>query len=343
MNFWSYNGKANIPPAEHAPAQNARISCTHGNEVGTCNACSPQEEGAEAAHRSHSGQVLGSISTSHSGFGFPRSARITQSAELEGVKREGKRIRTVHLDVRAYVSPFVLDGAAQACRVGVIVPKYAHSAVERNLLKRRLKELVRLHVLPHQLPVHAVIRARPNAYETTFAGLAADIATVEEAIRARAERYRFMDHALVVGRGLNYSNAFEFALKMMETCYVVAERFSSADLMHGPIAMVNHSFPAFLFAPPGVTWPSTREPVEKLHGLGAETLVITDRSNKEAKEVSRAVVLPMSLARKSAIPVELFTPIPYIVPAQLFAAHLASIKGLNPDEPRTLSKVTKTM
>ena len=113
--------------------------------------------------------------------------------------------------------------------------------------------------------------------------------------------------------------------------------------MHGPIAMVTHSFPACLFAPPGVTWPSTRELVEKLHGLGAETLVITDRSNKEAKEVSRAVVLPMSLARKSAIPVELFTPIPYIVPAQLFAAHLASIKGLNPDEPRTLSKVTKTM
>ena len=171
----------------------------------------------------------------------------------------------------------------------------------------------------------------------------AEALTIEEAIRARAERYRFMDHALVVGRGLNYSNAFEFALKMMETCYVVAERFSSADLMHGPIAMVTQSFPAFLFAPPGVTWPSTKELIEKLHSLGAETLVITDRSNREAKDVSRAVVLPISLARKSAIPMELFTPIPYIVPAQLFAAHLASIKGLNPDQPRTLSKVTKTM
>ncbi len=171
----------------------------------------------------------------------------------------------------------------------------------------------------------------------------AEALTVEEAIRARAERYRFMDRALVVGRGLNYSNAFEFALKMMETCYVVAERFSSADLMHGPIAMVTHSFPAFLFAPSGVTWPSSKELVEKLHGLGAETLVITDRGNKEAKDVSRAVVLPMSLACKGAVPVELFTPIPYIVPAQLFAAHLASIKGLNPDQPRTLSKVTKTM
>ena len=42
-----------------------------------------------------------------------------------------------------------------------------------------------------------------------------------------------MERAIVVGRGLNYSNAFEFALKLMETCYVVAERFSAADLLHG--------------------------------------------------------------------------------------------------------------
>ena len=82
---------------------------------------------------------------------------------------------------------------------------------------------------------------------------------LEPEIARRAERYRFMDHALVVGRGLNYSNAFEFALKLMETCYVVAERFSSADLLHGPIAMVEASFPAFLFAPGGVTWPGIRE------------------------------------------------------------------------------------
>jgi glucosamine--fructose-6-phosphate aminotransferase (isomerizing) len=78
--------------------------------------------------------------------------------------------------------------------------------------------------------------------------------SLEAEIGERAERYRFMEQAVVVGRGLNYSNAFEFALKLMETCYVVAERFSSADLMHGPIAMVEHSFPSFLFAPSGVTW-----------------------------------------------------------------------------------------
>jgi glucosamine--fructose-6-phosphate aminotransferase (isomerizing) len=156
-------------------------------------------------------------------------------------------------------------------------------------------------------------------------------------IARRAERYRFMDHAVVIGRGLNYANAFEFALKLMETCYVVAERFSSADLMHGPIAMVEASFPAFLFAPAGVTWPGIREMIQKLVHLKADTLLITDPGNPEASALDgRAVCMPAPLD-------ELFTPIPYIIPAQLFAAHLAEQKGFNPDQPRTISKVTRTM
>ena len=164
---------------------------------------------------------------------------------------------------------------------------------------------------------------------------------IEDEIATRAERYRFMDHAMVIGRGLNYSNAFEFALKMMETCYVVAERFSSADLLHGPIAMVGASFPAFVFAPPGVTWPATNELLTRLNGLKAESLVITDRSNREAPK--SAIRIPVGLAHRGGLPVDAFTPIPYIIPAQLFAASLAEVKGLNPDMPRGLSKVTQTL
>jgi len=159
---------------------------------------------------------------------------------------------------------------------------------------------------------------------------------LEGAILRLAERYRFMERALVVARGLNYSNAFEFALKLMETCYVVAERFSGADLLHGPIAMVESSFPSFLFAPPGVTWPTQREMLAKLDQLQADTLVITDRGNREAAARLGAIVI-------SEKPKELYTPIPYIIPAQLFAACLAGIKGLDPDRPRTLSKVTRTL
>lgn len=160
--------------------------------------------------------------------------------------------------------------------------------------------------------------------------------TLELDIARRAERYRFMDHAVVLGRGLNYANAFEFALKLMETCYVVAERFSSADLLHGPIAMLEASFPAFLFAPAGVTWPGLREMIAKLTELQAETLIITDANNVEAARDRRAIVLPVAVD-------EIFTPIPYIVPAQLFVVSLAEEKGLNPDQPRALSKVTRTL
>jgi glutamine---fructose-6-phosphate transaminase (isomerizing) len=160
---------------------------------------------------------------------------------------------------------------------------------------------------------------------------------LEPLIDSLSERYRFMNHAVVVGRGLNYANAFEFSLKLMETCYVVAERFSSADFLHGPIAMVEPNFPVFVFAPPGVTWPAIGGTLERLQGLGAEVVAISDPSNVEvASRSTRLIRLPLRLK-------EIYTPVPYIVPAQLFAACLAAQKGLNPDRPRTISKVTRTM
>jgi glucosamine--fructose-6-phosphate aminotransferase (isomerizing) len=161
--------------------------------------------------------------------------------------------------------------------------------------------------------------------------------TLQKSATELAQRYRFMERAVVVGRGLNYSNAFEFALKMMETSYVVAERFSSADFLHGPIALVERGFPLFLFAPQGVTWIPICEMLTKLSGLHAETLVISDRSNPDAKgKATREMIIPARL-------LELYSPIPYIVPAQLFAAALAAEKGFDPDRPRTLSKVTQTL
>ncbi len=128
---------------------------------------------------------------------------------------------------------------------------------------------------------------------------------------------------------------------------MIAERFSSADLLHGPIAMLEASFPAFVLAPGGVTWGSMRELIERLQSIKAETLLITDRGNKDAQRLTglekKVVVIPTAVSRKSALPEELFTPIPYIVPGQLFAASLAEVKGLDPDQPRTLSKVTRTL
>jgi len=166
---------------------------------------------------------------------------------------------------------------------------------------------------------------------------------LEDSVAEIAERYTFMTRAVTVGRGLNYSNALELGLKLMETCYVIAERFSAADLMHGPIAMVEHAFPVFVFAPAGVTWPSISEVLDQLKDLKAETLVFTDPSNAGAcAKPARLIQLPIQCGAGEG-PEDLYTAIPYIVPAQLFAAHLAWIKGFNPDRPRTLHKITMTM
>jgi glucosamine--fructose-6-phosphate aminotransferase (isomerizing) len=171
--------------------------------------------------------------------------------------------------------------------------------------------------------------------------------SLEPEIQRVAERYCFMQHAVCVGRGLNYANSFEFALKLMETCYVVAERFSSADLLHGPIAMLEASFPAFLFCPSGVTWRPMCELMEKLRTIKAEMLLVTDASNVEAVHMragrQAALVIPVQINLSLRLPMDLYTPIPYIIPAQLFAANLAEVKGLDPDRPRTLSKVTQTL
>lgn len=178
-------------------------------------------------------------------------------------------------------------------------------------------------------------------------GWAAAALETEAEVRQRAERYCFMQHAVCIGRGLNYGNSFEFALKLMETCYVVAERFSSADLLHGPIAMLEASFPIFVLGPAGVTWRSTCELLEKLQSLKAETFLVTDQSNTDAvrqfEEMGNPVIVPAQLSPKGTQPVDLLTPIPYIIPGQLFAASLAEVKRLNPDQPRTLSKVTRTI
>ncbi|MGH9900345.1 MAG: SIS domain-containing protein [Pyrinomonadaceae bacterium] len=155
------------------------------------------------------------------------------------------------------------------------------------------------------------------------------------AVEELVERYVFMENCVVVGRGLIYGNAYELALKLMETCYVVAERFSSADFFHGPLAIVERHFPVIAFAPPGVTLAGVRELLERLRELRADTLVIT-ADGETARTAARAVRMPAEIN-------EALAPIPYIIPAQLFAALLADAKGLDPDAPRSLAKVTRTL
>jgi glutamine---fructose-6-phosphate transaminase (isomerizing) len=154
-------------------------------------------------------------------------------------------------------------------------------------------------------------------------------------VKQLVERYVFMENCVVVGRGMNYGNSYELALKLMETCYVVAERFSTADFFHGPLAIVERRFPVIMLAPKGVTRQSSIDLLKRLKELNADSLSITN-SKEIAKLSSRNLLMPSDID-------ELLSPIPFIIPAQLFAALLSAAKGIDADAPRSLSKVTKTI
>jgi ribonuclease P protein component len=100
---------------------------------------------------------------------LPRARRLTRSADIRAILRRGKRSRTAHLDVFDAASPVSYP------RVGVVVPRYRHAVVERNLVKRRIREAVRREIMPRladlDLAVDVLVRARREAYGLPFAAL----------------------------------------------------------------------------------------------------------------------------------------------------------------------------
>jgi len=151
--------------------------------VGQGNIGAASQEGAQAAHGSHPGQVRRGLAlTNPVPASFPRELRITRGAELRRLGDEGKRIRTKFLDVRYSPSPPLLAEVIERVRIGFIVPKLGHSAVERNRLKRRLRELARtqLSTIPARIDVR--LRAKTAAYTASFAELSVDVRTVSEAL-----------------------------------------------------------------------------------------------------------------------------------------------------------------
>jgi glucosamine--fructose-6-phosphate aminotransferase (isomerizing) len=139
---------------------------------------------------------------------------------------------------------------------------------------------------------------------------------------------------VVLGRGFNYSTAFEVALKIKETCYFVAEPYSVADLLHGPVAMIDRQFPVIVIAPSGATQADMPALFELLTKRGARTLAISDRPDVLARA-------QLGLKLPDQVP-EWLSPIAAVVAGQLFAHALCVASGQDPDKPRGLSKVTLT-
>jgi glutamine---fructose-6-phosphate transaminase (isomerizing) len=168
---------------------------------------------------------------------------------------------------------------------------------------------------------------------------------VEDEVARKVVRYVHAAECVVLGRAFQLSTAREMALKLEETCYLIATPFSTADFRHGPAALVERGLPIFLFGAPGPSVPDSRDLLRWLRAQGADCVVVS-----EDDSLLQLATTPISLdlpqvqraAEGRASDDELVAPIAYIVPGQLFAHYLALERGLNPDTPRSLAKVTRT-
>ena len=148
-----------------------------------------------------------------------------------------------------------------------------------------------------------------------------------------AQLYRFASRLVMTARGYAYPTAREAAIKLMETSYLAAHAFSGADLLHGPLAMIDPEYPVVAVVPDGVGAKAMAPVLQRVRERGADLLVVGGRESVPAG--TRAFRLPDGLDEE-------VHPIVDILPLQWLALEIAIARGLDPDAPRGLSKVTET-
>ena len=137
----------------------------------------------------------------------------------------------------------------------------------------------------------------------------------------------------VIGRGIEFGTAREVALKLTETCRVAAEPLTATDLAHGPIAALDALFPVWTIASRDESLPAVVDAAARVREAGA-TIVASGNAAEEIEGAAYALPVPEA-------PHPILAPLLSVVPGQLFAASLAQAKGLDPDHPVGLTKVTR--
>jgi glucosamine--fructose-6-phosphate aminotransferase (isomerizing) len=170
------------------------------------------------------------------------------------------------------------------------------------------------------------LRAAPGAVERQI--------EITLGVAGRFDRYTDVESGTVVTRGVNYGTAFEIALKIRELSGAPFEAFSSADLLHGPIAALKRGRPAIVIAPGGRTLDSMREAIQKIRERGAELIAISDDTDFLASAQTAFPLVP-------DLP-EWLSPLLTVVPGQVAAVQLAKLRGADIDSPIGLTKVTRT-
>jgi len=248
-----------------------------------------------------------------------------QSPDIVSVLKEGKRqgcptlaITNVPDSPLADIAAYVLDIQAGPELAVAATKTYTSELMVIAMLSAALSDSMTAWRNLSQIP-HWVARS-----------LSQDLVVAQT-----AQRYRYMQQCVVLGRGYNYATAFEWSLKLKELSYVAAEPYSTADFQHGPIAMVTNGFPIFAVVPKGKVFDSSMELLKYLHDeLKAELIVI---SNSET--AARLAQVPIRIPNQ--VP-EWLSPLVAIIPAQLFAFHLTQSKGFDTENPRSIRKVTET-
>lgn len=155
----------------------------------------------------------------------------------------------------------------------------------------------------------------------------------DDQTKALASRFSDKQLFFMLGSGSNYPTALEGALKLKESCNLYAEGFATREFLHGPMQLVDSRTPVFLLQ--GIL---EGEQVAQLgrsfHKFGAPTVVIR-RKNVDIKEENcESIEVAPNVE-------EIFAPLVYVIPLQLFAFYSALEKGLNPDRPEKLTKVVR--
>ena len=154
----------------------------------------------------------------------------------------------------------------------------------------------------------------------------------ERAAAALALPFSYTGRMFVIGRGIEFATAREIALKLLETCRVAAEPLTATDLAHGPVAALDPLFPVWAIASPDATLPTVQEAALRIHEMGA---TVVASGTAAAAIAGSQYVLPVPLPEPA-----LLSPLLSVVPGQLFAGALARARGLDPDAPHGLNKVT---
>lgn len=150
-------------------------------------------------------------------------------------------------------------------------------------------------------------------------------------IRQIAEKYAHFQNFLYLGRLYNYPIALEGALKLKEISYIHAEGYPSAEMKHGPIAMISPDFPTVIIAPRDSTYEKNLNNIEEIRARkGRVIAVATEGDAAIAEHVDDVIYIPETLE-------ELY-PMLAVVPLQLFAYHVAVLRGCDVDKPRNLAK-----